>query len=210
MKRILLIVAIGVFLMFTGNANASYSFYNITNNTNVDLSGQLNFNVSVAGDQVTFTVNNAVGIPSAVTEIYLDDNASVLKTSNNPPVIVNTGGASFVPGATPANLPGGENINFSANVMFSSQADTPPPREGLNSSGKYVSLTYYLQQGKDLSSVVTALQNQSLRLGLHVTSISGGSPATSDSYVSTPIPAAVWLLGSGLVGLFGVRRRFMS
>lgn len=28
--------------------------------------------------------------------------------------------------------------------------------------------------------------------------------------VTTPIPAAVWLLGSGLVGLIGIRRRFTS
>ena len=27
---------------------------------------------------------------------------------------------------------------------------------------------------------------------------------------ATPIPAAIWLLGSGLVGLFGVRKRFRS
>ena len=28
--------------------------------------------------------------------------------------------------------------------------------------------------------------------------------------MATPIPAAVWLLGTGLVGLFGIRRRFVS
>ena len=27
------------------------------------------------------------------------------------------------------------------------------------------------------------------------------------SYVPTPIPAAVWLLGTGLLGLVGIRRR---
>ncbi len=35
-----------------------------------------------------------------------------------------------------------------------------------------------------------------------------GAYTIDGSFIATPIPAAVWLLGSGLAGLLGVRRRF--
>ena len=43
-----------------------------------------------------------------------------------------------------------------------------------------------------------------------ITVLSGeGEPGEYDRS-AVPIPAAVWLLGTGLVGLFGIRRRFVS
>ena len=69
----------------------------------------------------------------------------------------------------------------------------------------------------DYNSVVTGLQNNSLRVGLHIQGI--GTNDASDAIVSLPndsappdvipLPAAVWMLGAGLgsLGLLGRRRR---
>jgi hypothetical protein len=54
-----------------------------------------------------------------------------------------------------------------------------------------------------------------LRIGIHVQSFGNGG---SESFVNdpglppsiVPIPAAAWLLGSGLIGLAGVARRKVS
>ena len=44
-----------------------------------------------------------------------------------------------------------------------------------------------------------------------VTNPTGFTIATaSGTFSKTPIPGAIWLLGSGLVGLFGMRRRFLA
>ena len=64
------------------------------------------------------------------------------------------------------------------------------------------------------ADLISALNTGELRLGLHVRSIDfgvtgpTGSTGSSESYVSTvPLPAAVWMLGSALIGLIGFSRR---
>ena len=43
---------------------------------------------------------------------------------------------------------------------------------------------------------------------LGIASMSSGFPPSTGSIIATPIPGAVWLLGSGFIGLVAVRRRF--
>ncbi|MGE4504261.1 MAG: hypothetical protein AB7D51_02860 [Desulfovibrionaceae bacterium] len=43
-----------------------------------------------------------------------------------------------------------------------------------------------------------------MTVGIHVQALADGSSATGTS--ATPIPGAAWLLGSGLMGLMGLRR----
>jgi hypothetical protein len=88
----------------------------------------------------------------------------------------------------------------------------------------YVNLSYSLAQSQSLVSEIlssSASGNEAVSLYLMATNpnlgmiiFSGGQgqalPTLSfevDSVTPTPIPAAVWLLGSGLLGLFGLKRK---
>ena len=52
--------------------------------------------------------------------------------------------------------------------------------------------------------------NANRAYGVMVLNLYSGTTYKQDQLVVTPIPPAVWLLGTGLVGLFGIRRRFVS
>ena len=69
------------------------------------------------------------------------------------------------------------------------------------------------------AQLISAIDTGWLRLGLHVRSINvvgcnildrdgQNTCDSSESYVSNvPVPAAVWMLGTGLLGLIGFSRR---
>jgi hypothetical protein len=73
-------------------------------------------------------------------------------------------------------------------------------------------MDYSLQTGKSFNDVLTELGDGRLRLGLHVRSFSDGLSASfvnkpTPPVLNTPVPAAAWLLGSGLIGLAGIGHR---
>ena len=69
-------------------------------------------------------------------------------------------------------------------------------------SVRMVEIVFELTMGTDYSDVEEAFINQDLRLGIHVQSIDSDDNEGSKSFVTVvPIPGAVWLFGSGLLGL---------
>jgi len=190
---------------------ASVSFGCITNNLSTDCAigeAQLTVDVSDAGSNtVLFEFFNTGPDQSTISEIYFDDGsllaiASIDKTGKDALL-----GVSFSAGANPPNLPGGNNIAppFVATTDFSADADNPAPQWGVN-IGESVGITYTLQGTQTFTDVINELTTGQLRIGLHVTNfVSKGS----ESFVNNPVPvpAAVWLFGSGLLGLVGVARR---
>ena len=56
------------------------------------------------------------------------------------------------------------------------------------------------------NDVINELGDGRLRIGMHVINFDGGG---SESFVNNPVPvpAAIWLFGSGLLGLVGIARR---
>jgi hypothetical protein len=116
-------------------------------------------------------------------------------------------GVSFNADANPSNLPQGNNIQFLATI--SSEADNPAPFNGIN-PGESLGVLFNGNYG----DVLAALQDGSIRVGIHVISI--GDIGFSDAFVNTPgdpggngvipEPASV-IVWTALLGLSGMAYR---
>jgi hypothetical protein len=219
-------------LLIAGSAQASLSvnFFKLTNNNLEDLSGQLGVTIFGAADNpfgsvplgandILMVLTNNVGIPSNVTEFYVDDGTTLsgLTVFNSLSGLTNFVGGSVNPG----NLPGGNTAipPFVADGSLSADTAPGPTANGVNAAVDAVGFRYGTAAG--IPSVVAALTDGSLRLGLHVRSI--GAAGGSDSYVNVPPPEggpvpddvpepgtiAIWgLLGTlGAALSFGRRRQ---
>ena len=185
-----------------------YGFYNITNNSVVDAAigeSQLSVWVSDYGTEwVSFKFSNEGPDDSVITEIYFQD-GSILGFAS---IDESLPGVDFdEAGSTaPRNLPGGMSImpQFTAATGFSIAALNPGPHWGVG-PGEWVEVIYSLQPGRTCTDIIEELNNESLRIGIHMQSFDGGG---SESFVSVPGPATMALLGLG--GLILRKRRKMN
>lgn len=77
---------------------------------------------------------------------------------------------------------------------------------GLN-GGEWLNVVWALS-GITFDQLITALNSNDLMIGIHVQSVGpGGEESFGAVSAPTPIPGAVWLLGSGIIGLVGFRRK---
>ncbi|MDT8281689.1 MAG: VPLPA-CTERM sorting domain-containing protein [Gammaproteobacteria bacterium] len=190
---------------------ATLGFACITGNNTTDCAigeSQLTVDVSDTGSNtVLFNFFNTGSAQSTISEIYFDDGsllaiASIDKTGKDANI-----GVSFSQYATPPDLPGGNTISpaFVVTAGFLADADDPAPKWGVN-IGESVGITYTLQGTQTFADVINELTTGQLRIGLHVINFESGG---SESFVNNPVPvpAALWLFGSGLLALVGVVRR---
>ena len=214
MQRALLGAA-AMLLMATSASATQFTFTNITNNGNTDISGQLTVDVTagtVAGT-VDFLFKNNVGIASSVAEIYFDD-GTLLGISS----VTNGTGTNFTGGsANPGDLPGGNTLAtpFVTTAGFLAES-SGANANGINAATESVTITFTLINGKTFADTIAALEGGvDLRIGLHVRSI--GTTGGSDSYVNNPgggdpsVPdggTTVSLLGLALAGMGIAARRF--
>ncbi|MBM3725077.1 MAG: hypothetical protein FJW40_06605 [Acidobacteria bacterium] len=159
----------------------------ITNNTQQCHASQFSANAVVSGSQLNVTFTNS-GFGS-ITEIYLD--------APNPAGSLITGltARSFSAGvnwviniASPNSLPAGNN----ASPAFVSDYRSESPGNTNNGVqlAEWLMLTFNLANGQGQTQVNQALDNGSLRFGLHVRAlpILNSNSTTSEVFVSTPPP----------------------
>lgn len=185
---------------------ATLSFFCITNNSAGNCAigeSQLSVNVSTYGtNQARFDFLNVGADASSITDVYFDDGALLGIAT-----IVNGPGVSFSQGASPPNLPGGNNVTppFQVTEGFLADSDPSVTVNGVN-PGETLGIIFDLQTGKTFSDVLADLADGSLRIGMRAQAFAGGGGESFVNY-PVPIPAAVWLFGSGLLGLVGSARR---
>jgi hypothetical protein len=208
-KRIILTTVLLVFLCLnTVPARADFFSFPITSNSEYRyiMESQLSLAVtSPASNQVLFTFYNDgpsgsmfdvdPSMSGSIAQIYFDNDGEPLSFNSFNP----SAGVIFHQGATPGNLPGGNNLEPDFVATFSAGANSPAPTNGVN-PGEYLGILFT----GDLSEVITAINAESLRIGVHVTGINGG---TSDSYVSTTTVNSVTVNsvpGAVLLGILGL------
>lgn len=205
-----LMVAVLVFASVQASA-VIVGFEAISNNAgnSSDWEAQLSVDVTDGGGgTVDFLFDNAAGgLDSFIADVYWDDDTPLFSETI----------ASLPPGwsqpASPADLPGAGGAGFVTGDL-STDADPPPSGNGWE-PGESGSFTLTLLGGITFADVLAALDDGSLRMGIHLQGMDDGDGPTtdfSDGFVSTPgdpvpEPATVAFMGIGLAGVALSRRR---
>lgn len=176
-------------------------FDQITTNGVESPAGQLTVDVSDSAGRVLFKFSNAGPLASRISEVYWDDDSGLLTNGPDVDGSSTSGGVDLSDSpASPSNLPSGNTVSFAAE----------------HSSGRKMSAANGVDPGEmagflfdgDLTTVVNALGNGSLRIGMHVISI--GSAGQSESFVNVPEPATLATLAIGICCLGSCRRRLQA
>lgn len=205
MKRMAWMVALTVVACIghvqAGLATQTYDFYCITNNAAADVmigEQQLKVEVSDQGPGlVGFKFMNEGLEDCVITEIYFQDGSGLLLgyASIEEDMLKVDFKQEEVGNVNPKNLPGGKSIDpqFIASAAFSIEPVNPEPNWGVNPE-EWVKIIYSIQPTKTFADVINELANADLRIGIHVQSFADGG---SESFVNTPEPATMLLLGLG-------------
>ncbi len=202
--------------------SVTYGFSNITSNnaTNAATGGQFLVTVTelpidmFGPAMVKFTFSNAGPAASSITDIYFYDGALIGATM----AINDSGvGVSFMEGANPNYLPGGNNVLPDASKKFEADSDAPVQPSGVNPGGEWVEFTFTLLPGITFDDVISSLNSglegpfmpgTDLVIGIHVQGYADGGSESFITSVPLPAPLAMGLAGLGLVGLARLRRHF--
>lgn len=209
---------IGAACLLGNTAPASaIAFTQITDNSGTDFSSDFSVSISDAGSgQVRFLFSTAGGSSGLIGQVYFDDGAGNIASIVIDPAN-NVGTVDFSAGASPGNLPSGENLTPDFDADFAFGADAPAPTNGVN-AGETLALLATLNGGFTFSDLESSLELADLRLGIHAQSLGDGEdsealvnvpPETPGGppIVTVPAPAGIGLFGVGLLAFAGWRAR---
>jgi hypothetical protein len=175
------------------------------------LIGEAQFSAEVSdlgSGQLSITFMNAGGVgsqPAIITDVYIDDGAGLFSSIDS---VLDGAGTDFEIGASPGNLPGGNEATpiFSAN--FSADAEAPTGTGGNGADpGESFSLIMNLAGGKTFADAQAAFELGTTRLGIHGQGL--GETGGSEAFVNgggggenaVPEPTAALLFGLVLVAV---------
>ncbi|WP_062295800.1 hypothetical protein [Nostoc piscinale] len=179
-------------------AGESQLFLDVTNASGNDTG------TALSASQVLFKFSNPVGgAASSITQIYFDYSKSWtdlfkgLATTNG---ITSSGsGVKFEQSTGNLNLPGGNNVNFSADFGVEAKSQGGVAKNGVD-PGEYVSVLFDLKSDKTLQDVLNSMNNRSLRAGFHVQAFANGG---SEAFVNLPSTTGTGTTGTGTTGTTG-------
>jgi len=192
-------------------------------NSPVNVGGQLFLDVysgpaETAANQTLFRIRNTGTLaPNArITAVYFDTPVGTMTINTLIDVddfdpngfLTGDPNVDYSPGANPGQPQGGLTNLGGFNTGFSADPDVPQPNNNSINANEFLGVLF--------DGTIGA--GESVLVGLHVQSLpnnlNGSGAGQSDWYVSdpvvVPVPAAVWLFGSGLLGLVGIARRRRS
>ncbi len=202
-------LALCVGLMAAGPASAtSFSFHCISGDGGGECAiptAELWVEVQDEGaGEFSITLHNETGVRAPLTALYIEDGDGLIGG------LVSIGGSvgvDFRIGAKPPGLPSGSVEDFREDWSFS--ARNPKPKHGVG-SGESLTVVFSLADGFSYADVLAAMNDGSLRVGLHAPPIgSGGNKSLvthAGGAIPAPEPSTLALLLAGGVG-WAVRRR---
>jgi len=199
-------------LFMSTSQAATYGFDCLTNNSSVCGTYESLFSLEVTTDQgsgvTKFQFNVALGINAAVKEIYFDDSALDLLDPAKA-TLIETGGtlAGGYVDFQPIDVPG-ENFPSGGSFTETFSIEAKPPsgdnKNGID-NGEWFGISF---ASTNFADIIAALNGGNLDVGIHVGSFPGGySESLSLNPSPVPVPAAVWLFGTALIGFVGMSRR---
>jgi hypothetical protein len=203
-----LILVLGLSAGHAQAATIDFSCLSITSKC-IDNANLFSLEVSDTGSKkspgTSFLLSVGNGTDTAIDGIYFDDRNGLLD-----PTLYEFdfsggtkagGGVEFDPFKVPGRtMPRGSRVSF--NSDFSSLA-TPPRGNDKNGvdNGEWLGITFF---DTTTSLILAALGTGDLRIGINTRSLAQlvSNPPAMPTVV--PLPAAVWLFGSALIGLLGI------
>jgi len=202
-KSLLAVAGVAVVSAVSAAPASAFTFKNIEGGDTVGDPYESNYNFEVVdqGDRVLFNIYHLINPATAssfIRQIYFDVNNN--NTLSDPWVnIGNFGTVAFSGGASNAQLPQGGN-NFTTDYYFSRDV---PGNDNAIQGGEKFGVSFV----GNYATVVNALNNGALNLGIHVQGLPGGA---SDSYVSNSssgntqdTPEPLTMLAAGAAVGFG-------